>query len=306
MKEKQLNLSLIGLGKMGEGLFKNLKRNNYEVTGFDLDKSKYESLKKEGFKLADKLEDLIDKSNKKQNVVFVSVPCGKPTNDTIKSLLKLLPPKSIIVDTGNSFYKETLENNKKAKAKDVYFVDCGTSGGPSGALNGACMMVGAEQAAINVVGPILKKLCVKNGYLHTGEVGSGHFCKMVHNGIEYGIMQSIAEGFQVLYDSEYEFDLLAVSKLYNNGSVIRSWLMELMGEVFKNKKELEDISGIVNASGEGLWTVQTALDQGTPVPAIASALFARQTSLKQPDLYANKLLASLRNKFGGHSFTKKK
>ncbi|WP_051420948.1 phosphogluconate dehydrogenase (NAD(+)-dependent, decarboxylating) [[Mycoplasma] imitans] len=300
----ELSLSLIGLGKMGEGLIKNLKRNGYEVVGYDLNQTKYDQLKSEGFKLVDKLEQLVNPT--KQNVVLISVPCGEPTNQIVDNLLKLLPKDSIIVDTGNSYFKDSLNNYEKAKAKSIYFVDCGVSGGPSGALNGACMMVGGDDYAINKIGKILEKLCVVNGYLHTGQAGSGHFAKMVHNGIEYGMMQAIAEGFQVLHDSKFDYDLAKVSKLYNHGSVIRSWLIELMEQVFNNKQELENISGVVNASGEGLWTVQTALDQGTPIPAIASALFARQTSLKQSDLYANKLLASLRNKFGGHDVFKKK
>lgn len=303
---KEVKISLIGLGKMGEGLLRNLTRNDFKVTGYDLDKSKYESLGLEGFLLVDSIEKMIEYNNNFINVVLVSVPCGKPTNDTITKLIGILPMGSIVVDTGNSYFKDSLLLYKQAKEKGIYFVDCGTSGGPSGALNGACMMVGGDNEAIEIVGPILEKLCVPGGYLHTGKTGSGHFCKMVHNGIEYGIMQSIAEGFQVMYDSPYNYNLENVAKLYNNGSVIRSWLMELMIDVFKNKEELDSITGIVNASGEGLWTVKTALEQGTPVPSIASSLFARQTSLKQPDLYANKLLASLRNKFGGHNIIKKK
>lgn len=303
---KELKIGLIGLGKMGEGLLKNLYRNNFKVIGYDLNKSKYESLRNDGYQLVDSIEKMIEYNNNFINIFLVSVPCGKPTSDTVERLISILPMGSIIVDTGNSYFKDSLILYKKAKEKGIYFVDCGTSGGPNGALNGACMMVGGESEAIEIVEPILEKLCVSKGYLHTGKPGSGHFCKMVHNGIEYGIMQSIAEGFQVMHDSPYNYDLQKVAKLYNNGSVIRSWLMELMIEVFNNKEELESISGVVNASGEGLWTVKTALEQGTPVPSIASSLFARQTSLKQPDLYANKLLASLRNKFGGHDTVKKK
>lgn len=303
---KEVKIGLIGLGKMGEGLLRNLYMNNFKVIGYDLNKSKYETLKTEGFSLADSIEKMIEYNNSSTNVILVSVPCGKPTSDTVERLIGILPMGSIIIDTGNSYFKDSLLLYKKAREKGIHFVDCGTSGGPSGALNGACMMVGGEKEAMDIVGPILEKLCVPGGYLHTGKPGSGHFCKMVHNGIEYGIMQSIAEGFQVMHDSPYNYDLHKVAKLYNNGSVIRSWLMELMVEVFNNKEELDSISGVVNASGEGLWTVKTALEQGTPVPSIASSLFARQTSLKQPDLYANKLLASLRNKFGGHDIVKKK
>lgn len=298
-------VGLIGLGKMGEGFLRNLTRNNIAVEAFDLDKSKYNDLKKENFSLHSSINEMLNSIDSRK-IVLISVPCGKPTNDVVNELLNTLPENSIIVEMGNSFYKSTLMNYKKAKEKKISYVDCGVSGGPSGALNGACMMVGGDKEIIDILEPILKPMCVTNGFLHTGPIGSGHFCKMVHNGIEYGIMQSIAEGFQVLNDSVYNFDLQKVAELYNNGSVIRSWIMELMVEVFKNKEELNEIAGIVNASGEGLWTVQTALEQGTPVPSIASALFARQTSLKQPDLYANKLLASLRNKFGGHATIKKK
>lgn len=297
-------VGLIGLGKMGEGLLRNLTRNNFEVLSYDINQSKYEQLRNENFKVFDSVDEMIKNFNQ-QIIMLVSVPCGDPTNKTVAELINKLPAQSIIVDTGNSFYKSSIVNYKKAKEKNIYFVDCGTSGGPSGALNGACMMVGGDNAAIAVVEPILKALCVKDGYLHTGPIGSGHFCKMVHNGIEYGIMQAISEGFQVMHESIYNYDLQKVAHLYNNGSVVRGWLMELMEDVYANKEELDNISGIVNASGEGLWTVQTALEQGSPVPAIAASLFARQTSLKQPDLYANKILASLRNKFGGHETVKK-
>lgn len=296
-------IGLIGLGKMGFNLIQNIKNNGFEPIGFDINQSNYSDLKAKFIKTTTSLKDLINNISKPRNIIML-VPSGKITTTIFDELLNLLDEGDCIIDAGNSFYKDSINKYKVAKSKNINFVDCGTSGGQSGALNGVCLMVGGETQVVKPLEEFFKAISVTDGFLHTGNPGSGHFCKMIHNGIEYGMMQSIAEGYELLKNSEFNFDYASVSKVWNNGSVIRSWLIELMYDIFKQNKDLDGISDVVNMNGEGLWTVEEALRQGTPTPTIALSVMMRQIS-QQDESFAGKVLASLRFAFGGHEIHKK-
>nr|VZR97731.1 6-phosphogluconate dehydrogenase, NAD(+)-dependent, decarboxylating [Mycoplasma feriruminatoris] len=298
-----IQIGLIGLGKMGFNLIQNIKNNNYEVIGYDLNKSMYEKLNQKNIKTTNSIAELV-KSLPTPRVIMLLVPNGKITQDCFDEVLSYLSSGDTIIDSGNSFYKDSIKRYEIAKQKNVHFIDCGISGGVSGALNGACMMVGADKKAIEPLNEFFKSLCVENGFLHTGKVGSGHFCKMVHNGIEYGMMQAIGEGYEILNNSEFDYDFQKVSLMWNNGSVIRSWLIELMIDAFKNDPKLESLTGQVDMNGEGLWTVQQALEQNTPAPVITLSVIMRQRS-KLEDTFSGKVVSSLRNGFGGHEIKKK-
>ncbi|UVD81645.1 decarboxylating 6-phosphogluconate dehydrogenase [Mycoplasma iguanae] len=297
-------IGIIGLGKMGSGFALNAVDKGYSVIGYDPNITENDLLKNK-IKLVSDIAQLV-KEVGEQSTYLLSIPHGKPTEETIIELLKYLSPEAIIIDTGNNNWKNTKKNLELCNAKNVFLLDAGTSGGPSGARNGACFMVGGENEAIKKVNQLFKDLAQKDGFLHAGKTGSGHFLKMVHNGIEYGMMQAIAEGFAILDKSEFDFDLEKVAHLWNAGSVIRSWLIELTAEVFRkeNKADFEATGGFVNATGEAKWTVESALELDVPAPVIALSLMLRQQSFTN-DPFANKLLAQLRKQFGGHTIIKK-
>ena len=229
------------------------------------------------------------------------VPAGVPTNSTIDTLIEKLDEGDIIIDGGNSNYKDNLEQNKRTTAAGIKFFDAGTSGGMSGARNGGNFMIGGDDAeAWKVIEPLFKSIALEDGYLYTGRLGSGHYLKMVHNGIEYGMMQAIAEGFEVLEASQFDYDYEAVAKLWNHGSVVRSWLMELAEEQFAKDPKLDAISGRMHSSGEGKWTIEESLDLEVPAPVIALSLMMRYRSL-QEDTFTGKVVSALRNGFGGHA-----
>jgi 6-phosphogluconate dehydrogenase len=297
-----MNIGLIGLGKMGYNLCLNLMRNNHSVIAYDVDESKVESISKEGAQGVKSIKELVEKLPSRR-VVWLMVPAGSIVDEVINELVQYLDKNDIIIDGGNSNYKDTIRRYNMLKEKGIDFLDCGTSGGINGALNGACTMIGGEKEVFEYCEQIFKDISVENGYLHTGEPGSGHFVKMVHNGIEYGMMQAIAEGFEVLNKSEFDFDFEKIARVWNHGSVIRGWLMELTESAFSKDKKLESIKGIMNSSGEGKWTVETALDLGVPTPVIAMSLFMRYRSLEE-DTFAGKVVAALRNEFGGHAVHK--
>ncbi|ATX71469.1 phosphogluconate dehydrogenase (NAD(+)-dependent, decarboxylating) [Spiroplasma clarkii] len=298
-------IGLIGLGKMGLNLIKNMAKQQLDPVGFDIDQKTYPKLTQANIKTASSLVRLIEILPKPRTVMLL-LPSGAITQNCFEELLTLLEPGDVIIDAGNSHYQDSIKRYQAAQTKKIDFMDCGTSGGQSGALNGACLMVGGDLKVVQKYEEIFKKLAVTNGYLHTGAAGSGHYCKMIHNGIEYGMMQAIAEGYELLQNSEFDFDLAQVSKMWNHGSVIRSWLIELAQAAFENNNALDNISGVVNMNGEGLWTVEEAMKQGTPAPVIALSVIMRQRS-KQQDTFAGKVLAALRNGFGGHEiqYTKK-
>ncbi|RAS82536.1 phosphogluconate dehydrogenase (NAD(+)-dependent, decarboxylating) [Priestia endophytica] len=298
-----MEIGIVGLGKMGFNLALNLLDHKHEVVAFDVAKESVQNIEKEGAKGAYSIEELVSKLPERK-VVWVMVPAGEITEGVITELESLLGKDDIIIDGGNANYKESLARSARLAEKGIHFLDVGTSGGTDGARNGACTMVGGNKEAFSYVEEIFKDICVEKGYLYTGESGSGHFLKMVHNGIEYGMMQAMAEGFDVLEKSPYDYDYKEVARVWNNGSVIRSWLMELIENAFSKDPKLEGLKGIMHSSGEGKWTVETALDYQVATPVIALSLMMRYRSLEY-DTFSGKVVAALRNEFGGHSVVNK-
>jgi 6-phosphogluconate dehydrogenase len=294
-----MKLGLIGLGKMGYNLALNLMDHRHEVVAFDVNKDAVEKFSKEGGRGVFSIPDLV-RQLPSPKVIWIMVPAGQATENVIQELKSLLSPGDIVIDGGNSNYKESIRRANELKELQIHFLDVGTSGGTEGARRGACTMIGGNKEAFASVEPIFRDICVKNGYLYAGESGSGHFLKMVHNGIEYGMMQAIAEGFEVLEKSSFDFDYESVARVWNNGSVIRSWLMELTEKAFSKDPKLDKLKGIMQSSGEGKWTVETALDLQTATPVIALSLMMRYRSLEE-DTFSGKVVAALRNEFGGHS-----
>lgn len=293
-----MEIGIVGLGKMGANLALNLKDHGYDVLGYDLYVEKVKEIEEKGIQGAYDIEEFV-KQLQLPRKIWMMVPAGKPVDATLEKLIPLLDQGDIIVDGGNSQYKDTLRRYELLKKKGINFADVGTSGGIEGARNGACMMVGAEDDIFKIIEPIIKDLCVDKGYVHTGRNGSGHYVKMVHNGIEYGMLQAIGEGFEILEKSQFDLNYRDIARVWNHGSVVRSWLMELMERAFEKDPQLVDIKGMVHSSGEGLWTVQEALELEVPAAVIASSLFTRYRSL-QEDTFSGKVVAALRNEFGGH------
>ncbi len=296
-----MKVGLIGLGKMGLNLGKNLIDHKHEVVAFDVNANAVEEIKKYGAKGVSSLEELV-LSLEKPRIVWVMVP-HNVVDSVIREIIPFLSKGDIVIDGGNSHYKESIRRYNELKEVGIRFMDAGTSGGVEGARNGACYMVGGDPEAWNIVEPLFRDTAVENGYLYAGKAGSGHFLKMVHNGIEYGMMAAIGEGFEILEKSEFDYDYEKVARVWNNGSVIRSWLMELTERAFSKDAKLEEIKGIMHSSGEGKWTVETALDLQTATPVIAMSLLMRYRSL-ETDTFTGKVVAALRNEFGGHAVEK--
>ncbi|MCU4900104.1 decarboxylating 6-phosphogluconate dehydrogenase [Bacillus cereus] len=297
-----MQVGLIGLGKMGLNLGKNLIDHKHEVAAFDLNASAVEEMKEYGATGASSLNELVQ-SLQSPRVLWVMVPHAV-VDSVIDEVTPLLLKGDILIEAGNSHYKESIRRYEQLKKDGIHFMDAGTSGGMEGARNGACYMIGGDQEAWDVVEPIFRDTAVENGYLYAGKAGSGHFLKMVHNGIEYGMMAAIGEGFEILEKSEFDYDYEKVSRVWNNGSVIRSWLMELTENAFSKDAKLDEIKGVMHSSGEGKWTVETALDLQTATPVIAMSLLMRYRSLDN-DTFTGKVVAALRNEFGGHAVEKK-
>lgn len=298
-----MNIGLIGLGKMGYNLALNLLDHSHQVVAFDVNNEAVNKINEDGGKGAESLVELVNLLPAPR-IIWLMVPAGEITKSTVNELKELLEEGDIIIDGGNSHYKESIKLAENLKTSGIHFVDVGTSGGISGARQGACMMIGGEKEIFEHIEPIVSDLCVENGYLFAGKAGSGHFLKMIHNGIEYGMMQSIAEGFEVLEKSDFDYDYEKVAKVWNNGSVIRSWLMELTENAFSKDAKLDGIKGVMHSSGEGKWTVETALDLQVNVPVTALALMMRYRSMED-DTFTGKVVAALRNEFGGHAVEKK-
>ncbi|WP_176585094.1 phosphogluconate dehydrogenase (NAD(+)-dependent, decarboxylating) [Priestia megaterium] len=299
-----MKIGLIGLGKMGYNLSLNLMDNRHEVVAYDVNKEAVEKLANEGATGAFTVEELVNELPPSPKVVWIMVPAGEVTENVITKLKELLSEGDIIIDGGNSNYKESVRRAQDLQEKGIYFFDVGTSGGMEGARNGACTMIGGDAEVFRTIEPIFNDICVENGFMYAGKSGSGHFLKMVHNGVEYGMMQSIAEGFEVLEKSQFDFDYEAVARVWNNGSVVRSWLMELTENAFSKDPKLDSIKGVMQSSGEGKWTVETALDLQTATPVIALSLMMRYRSLEE-DTFTGKVVAALRNEFGGHGVVNK-
>ncbi|WP_422124424.1 phosphogluconate dehydrogenase (NAD(+)-dependent, decarboxylating) [Planococcus sp. X10-3] len=298
-----MKLAMIGVGKMGYNLALNLMDNGHEVVATDANREQVDKIAADGAIGAYTLEEVVQQLEKPR-VLFMLVPHGEITESVIATLKPLLDAGDIIIDGGNSNYKESVRLGESLKENGIHFMDCGTSGGVSGAREGICTMIGGDPEAFKIIEPVIKSVSVENGYFYTGELGSGHFLKMIHNGIEYGMMQAMAEGFDILEKSQYDYDLEGVAKVWNNGSVIRSWLMELVENAFSKDPKLEEIRGVMNSSGEGKWTVETALDLQVPAPVITMSLLMRYRS-QEDDTFTGKVVAALRNEFGGHEVVKK-
>jgi 6-phosphogluconate dehydrogenase len=290
---------------MGMNMTLRLLDGNHEVVVFDLDKKRVQELDKQGATAAGSLDDLVAKLEPPR-VAWMMLPIGKPSDSTINALSDLLSPGDILIDGGNTFYRDDLARAEKLGALSIHYVDAGISGGIWGLEVGYCTMVGGDEADFKHIEPLLKTLAPEDGYLYCGDTGAGHFVKMVHNGIEYALMEAYGEGFELLRASPYgkDLDLRAVAHLWNQGSVIRSWLLELLESAFEKDPDLSSIQGYVEDSGEGRWTVQEAVDLGVSAGVIALSLFKRFQS-RQEDVFSDKVLAALRNEFGGHAVAPK-
>lgn len=298
-----MKLAMVGLGKMGYNLALNLIDHGHKVVAHDVNAEQVKKISTEGALSAFTLEEVVQQLETPR-IIWLMVPAGDITENVITALEPMLDKGDIVIEGGNSNYKDTIRIGNRLSEKGVYFFDCGTSGGVDGARHGVCTMVGGDPEVFKTIEMLFKDTAVENGYFYTGKLGSGHFLKMIHNGIEYGMMQSIAEGFDILAKSEFDYDFEGVAKVWNNGSVIRSWLMELTENAFSKDPKLEGVRGIMNSSGEGKWTVETALDLQVPAPVITLSLLMRYRSLED-DTFTGKVVAALRNEFGGHEIIKK-
>jgi 6-phosphogluconate dehydrogenase len=325
-EQREMQLGMIGLGRMGANMVRRLmKLGQHECTVFDFNPDSVEALVKEGASGAHSLEELTQKLSAPR-AVWIMVPAGQPTEDTVIALSKLLQPGDTIIDGGNSFYKDDVRRAEMLKAQGIAYMDCGTSGGIWGAARGYCLMYGGDPEAAKRLEPIFSTLApgigevprtpgrpadhgtAEKGYLHCGPAGSGHFVKMVHNGIEYGLMQAYAEGFDIMRGANnkelrgglnYELDLPEIAELWRRGSVVSSWLLDLSAQALVASPKLEEFSGFVEDSGEGRWTIQAALEEGVPADVLSTALFTRFRS-RQEHTFAEKMLSAMRKGFGGH------
>ena len=297
-----MKIGLVGLGKMGYNLALNAIGKKHEVVAFDLSENVRAMAEKEGIGTVADLKNLAS-ALQARRVIWLMVPAGDPVDGVIAAIRPSLSKGDIIIDGGNSHYKDSLRRGKALAEAGIAFLDCGTSGGISGARDGVCAMIGGEADAFAYCEPLFKDISVPQGYLYCGAPGSGHYAKMVHNGIEYGMMQAIAEGFDVLQHSGFNYNYEAVSGMWNHGSVIRSWLMELCENAFSKDPQLSGIKGIMHSSGEGKWMLETALEQNVATPVVALSLLMRYRSLES-DTFSGKVVAALRNEFGGHAVEK--
>lgn len=297
-----MKIGFIGLGKMGGNMVQRLMNDGHQVVVYNLTQKEIDEAVKKGAAGADSLKDLVNKLPEKK-VVWLMVPSGEPVDKNIEALLPLLKKDDIIIDGGNSFYKTSIERGQKISEKGMHYIDCGTSGGVWGLKEGYCLMYGGEKSACDYCEPVFKSLAPENGYQYCGNSGSGHFVKMVHNGIEYGMMQAYAEGFEIMEKSPFKIDLKAVAEVWRYGSVIRSWLLELAGLALKDDPGLSKIKDYVDDSGEGRWTVDAAMEFDVPAHVITASLYNRFRS-RQDESFAMKMLAALRNQFGGHAVKK--
>lgn len=298
-----MQLGMIGLGKMGANMATRLIRDGHKVAGYDPAEDARATASANGVLPAASLEEFV-KLLDTPRVVWVMVPAGKPTVSTIDTLSKLLSDGDIVIDGGNSNYKEAADISNRLNELGIGFIDAGTSGGIWGLEEGYCLMVGGESKYVSQCEPIFMSLAPEGGYAHVGPAGAGHFVKMVHNGIEYGIMQAYAEGFAIMKSAdEFSLDLHQIASIWRYGSVVRSWLLDLTERALRPESHIEEIEGYVVDSGEGRWTLEEAVSRGVPAPAMAVSLFNRFSS-RDPDAFSNKLLAALRNQFGGHAVEK--
>jgi 6-phosphogluconate dehydrogenase len=320
-----MQLGMVGLGRMGGNMVRRLMRAGHECVVTDLNPANVAELGKEGATGSSSLDDFVSKL-KKPRAAWVMVPAGNPTEQTVMTLGQKFEPGDIIIDGGNSYFKDDVRRSQKLKERGIHYIDVGTSGGVWGLERGYCMMIGGPQEAVQLLDPIFKTLApgrgdiprtpgreklggtAEEGYIYCGPSGSGHFVKMVHNGIEYGIMQAYAEGFDIFrnagkpdlpQDQQYNLNLADIAEVWRRGSVVSSWLLDLTAMALAENPQLSEYSGFVQDSGEGRWTIEAAIDEAVPVDVLSAALFVRFRS-RQEHTFAEKMLSAMRQKFGGH------
>lgn len=294
-----MKLGMIGLGKMGANMTERLINGGHQVVAFDTSPENVAGVVEKGAIGASSTTELV-KALGGRKVVWIMVPSGAVTESVIGELAGMLNKNDIIIDGGNSFYKDSKRRNEDLRSRGIHFIDAGTSGGVWGLEVGYCLMVGGDEEPVSFISPALKTLAPPNGFRRVGGPGAGHFVKMIHNGIEYGMMQSYAEGFEILGASHYDLDLRDIADLWGQGSVVRSWLLELLELAFADDPALDKISGYVSDSGEGRWTVKEAIDLEVPAINLTHALMTRFRS-RQDNSFSDRVLAALRNQFGGHA-----
>ncbi len=320
-----MQLGMVGLGRMGANMVRRLMRGGHECVVFDMSPDNVKKMEDEGAKGARSIEDFVNKLTKPR-AAWVMVPSGEATEKTIDALSRFLSADDSVIDGGNTYFKDDVRRAKTLAEKGIHYLDVGTSGGVWGLERGYCMMIGGPRAAVERLDPIFKTLApgtgtngatpgregmtgtAEQGYLYCGKAGAGHFVKMVHNGIEYGLMQAYAEGFDLFAcaskpelpeDYRYDFDLADIAEVWRRGSVVSSWLLDLTASALAENPSLSNFTGFVQDSGEGRWTIQTAIEEAVPVDVLATSLFARFRS-RQENTFADKILSAMRNKFGGH------
>lgn len=298
-----MNVGMVGLGRMGLGMGARLARAGHRVFGYDLSPDRRAEAEAAGIRSAGSPTDLAGVLDPTR-IIIVMVPAGSPTDAAIEAVAAALQPGDVIIDGGNSYYKDSIRRSAEAASRGLRFLDCGVSGGVWGLQEGFCLMAGGDPETYALVEPVLRDLAPEGGCALVGESGAGHFAKMVHNGIEYGLLQAYGEGFEILRASGFDFDLRAISELWNAGSVVRSWLLELAARAFSESGDLSDVRGWVEDSGEGRWTVMESIDTSVPAPVIALSLMMRFRS-RQEDSFSAKTIAALRKQFGGHPVREK-
>ncbi|MBI5554158.1 MAG: decarboxylating 6-phosphogluconate dehydrogenase [Candidatus Diapherotrites archaeon] len=299
-----MKIGFVGLGKMGKNLVLNLMDHRHEVIVFNRTYEKALEMKSHGALPVKTLKELAENTGKPgSRVIWLMITAGTATQEIINELIPFLSKGDTVIDGGNSHYKDSVSNAQKLEAKGIEFLDIGTSGGLTGARNGACLMIGGKKETFRKLEPLFKDISVPEGYAYCGKSGSGHFVKMVHNGIEYGMLAAIGEGFEIIHEYDPAMDQKAIARVWNHGSVIRGWLMELMEEAFRKDPSLKEFSHVMGHSGEGKWTVDTALELGVPAPVITLSLLSRFRSFQQAP-YGGKVVSALRYGFGGHTNTK--
>ena len=314
-----MQLGMIGLGRMGGNMVRRLIQDGHDLVVFDHDSKSIQTLVGEGAVGADSLADLVDKLEAPRSV-WIMVPAGDATDATVTELADLMAPGDLVIDGGNSYFKDDVRRSKSLESRKIGYVDVGTSGGVWGLERGYCMMIGGQEEDVVRLDPIFKSLApgpapgtvpatkAESGYMHAGPAGSGHFVKMIHNGIEYGMMQAFAEGFEILKEADsekvsethrYNLDLHEIAEVWRHGSVVSSWLLDLLEIALREDQDLSSFTGHVSDSGEGRWTVQTAIEEDVPAHVLTTSLYTRVRS-RQEGAYADKILSALREQFGGH------
>lgn len=297
-----MKLGFVGLGKMGGNMAERLLEFGHSVVVYNRSRGPVDRLVEKGAIASDSLADMVSKLEGRK-IVWLMVPSGQTVDDNITQLLELMGENDIIIDGGNSNYKHTKARSLRVAEHKISYLDCGTSGGVWGLKNGYSLMSGGDKEASEYIYPIYKSLAPEDGYTYCGESGAGHFVKMIHNGIEYGMMQSFAEGFEIMQKSPYNLDLTAIASGWQYSSVVRSWLLELMVLALKEDPKLDALKDYVEDSGEGRWTIEAAIELDVPAHVITSSLYTRFQS-RQSESFAMKVLAALRNQFGGHAVKK--